>query len=363
MSCRGFCCFRYYRAPPARPGFIQDPRSIFEMLRTISRLIKLSVFLLIVFTALAGWYATRPLPLRQPAVDFEIMRGDSMKLISRTVADAGVDVWPPALTWLARLSGHSIRIKAGSYRIDKPVTAWELVSLLSTGANAYADVAFIEGWNFSRMRAALNAHSELVHDTAALTDAEVMERLGLAGTPPEGLFAPDTYSFSRGSSDVELLRRAQLRMQQLLQQEWQARAPDLPLKTPYEALVLASVVEKETGRAQDRAQIASVFINRLRIGMPLQSDPTVIYGMGPAFDGNLRRRDLQADTQFNSYTRGGLPPTPIAMPGPAALQATLHPASGRYLYFVARGDGASEFSHTLEEHSRAVQRYQKSGKK
>lgn len=333
------------------------------MLRTIFRLFKFFLLLLVMFAALAGWYATRPLPLRQPAVDFEIARGDSMRLISRTVVDAGVDVWPPALTWLARLSGHSVRIKAGSYRIDKPLTAWELVLLLSSGANAYADVALIEGWSFSRVRAVLNAHPELAHETVALTDAEVMARLGLPGMPPEGLFAPDTYSFSRGGSDLEVLRRAQQRMQKLLQREWQGRTPGLPLKTPYEALVLASIVEKETGRAQDRAQIASVFINRLRIGMPLQSDPTVIYGMGAGFDGDLRRRDLQADTPFNSYTRGGLPPTPIAMPGVAALQATLHPANGRFLYFVARGDGSSEFSRTLDEHNRAVHRYQKSGKK
>ncbi|GAB2889707.1 endolytic transglycosylase MltG [Uliginosibacterium flavum] len=333
------------------------------MLRTISRLFKLCLFLLLVLAAVVGWYATQPLSLRQPTVDFEIARGESMRLISRKVADAGVEVWPPALSWLARLSGHSIRIKAGSYRIDKPLTAWELVSLLSTGANAYSDVALIEGWNFARVRAVLNAHPELAHETAVLSDAEIMVRLGAPGTLPEGLFAPDTYSFSRGSSDLELLRRAQQRMQQQLQREWQERAQNLPLKTPYEALVLASVVEKETGQAQDRAQIASVFINRLRIGMPLQSDPTVIYGMGPGFDGNLRRRDLQADTSFNSYTRGGLPPTPIAMPSVAALRATLHPASGNYLYFVARGDGSSEFSRTLEEHNRAVQRYQKSGKK
>jgi UPF0755 protein len=317
----------------------------------------------VVLAGFVLWYATQPLALRQPTVDFEIARGDSMKLISLTVADAGVEVWPPALTWLARLSGHSGRIKAGSYRIDKPVTAWELVSLLSTGANAYADVAFIEGWNFARLRAALNAHVELAHDTATLTDAEVMEKLGLPGTPPEGLFAPDTYSFSRGGSDLDVLRRAQQRMQQILQREWTGRARDLPLKTPYEALVLASVVEKETGWAQDRAQIASVFINRLRIGMPLQSDPTVIYGLGPKFDGNLRKHDLQMDTPFNSYTRGSLPPTPIALPSAAALQATLHPAPGNYLYFVARGDGRSEFSRTLDEHNRAVVRYQKMGRK
>ncbi|MDP5239445.1 endolytic transglycosylase MltG [Uliginosibacterium sp. 31-16] len=333
------------------------------MLRTISRLFKLSLFLLIVSVAAGAWYVLQPLSLRQPTVDFEVARGESMKQIARKVADAGVDVWPPALIWLARLSGHSVRIKAGSYRIDKPIAAWDLVALMSTGANAYADISFIEGWSFSRVRSTLNTHPDMTHDTQALSDEELMARLDLPGVPPEGMFAPDTYSFSRGGSDLDVLRRAQQRMAQIVQREWQGRASDLPLRTPYEALILASVVEKETGKAQDRGRIASVFINRLRIGMPLQSDPTVIYGMGADFDGNLRRRDLQSDTPFNSYTRGGLPPTPIAMPGAAALQAALHPEPGNYLYFVARGDGSSEFSRTLEEHNRAVTRYQRAGRK
>ncbi|MBS1209387.1 MAG: hypothetical protein H6R19_1785 [Proteobacteria bacterium] len=333
------------------------------MLRTLTRLFKLSALLAVLLVATCAWYATQPLAMRQSVVDFEILPGESMKQIARQVADAGVEVWPPALTWLARLSGHSIHIKAGSYRLDKPITAWELVSLMSTGANAYAEVAFIEGWNFARLRAVLKAHPDVTHDSDGLSDAEIMARLGLPDALPEGMFAPDTYSFSRGSSDLDLLRRAQQRMQQVLQREWAVRAQGLPLKTPYEALILASIVEKETGKAQDRARIAGVFINRLRIGMPLQSDPTVIYGAGAGFDGNLRKRDLLHDTPFNSYTRAGLPPTPIAMPGPAALQATLNPAGGKDLYFVARGDGSSEFSRTLEEHNRAVMRFQKAGKK
>ncbi|NSL55045.1 endolytic transglycosylase MltG [Uliginosibacterium aquaticum] len=333
------------------------------MLRILVRFLKLCVLLSVLLLATGAWFGSQPLTMRSNAVDFEIVRGDSMKQVSRTVADAGINVWPPVLTWLARLSGHSIRIKAGSYRIDKPITAWELVQLMSTGANAYADVTIVEGWSFARLRAVLNAHPELKHDSAQLSDAELMHRLDLAGKTPEGLFAPDTYSFSRGASDFDLLLRARQRMDGVLRDAWEKRAAGLPFKTPYEALILASVVEKETGRAADRALIASVFINRLRIGMPLQSDPTVIYGMGASFDGNLRRRDLQADTPYNSYTRVGLPPTPIALPGQAALQATLNPAPSNYLYFVARGDGSSEFSRTLDEHNRAVARYQRAGRK
>lgn len=323
----------------------------------------LVVVVVMLVVAGAGWLVTQPLGLARPTVDFDISRGESMKQVARTVASAGVDVNPLVLTWVARLSGHSGRIKAGSYRIDKPLSAWELVSLLSAGANNYADFSLIEGWTFVRIRQALNSAPGVTHDSQSLTDAQIMDRLGMSGKSPEGMFAPDTYSFLRGASDLELLRRAAEHMQTILDETWAGRAPDLPLKTPYEALILASVVEKETGRAADRPLIASVFINRIRRGMPLQSDPTVIYGMGLKFTGNLRKVDLQTDTPFNSYTRGGLPPTPIATPGAAALKAVLHPAVGDYLYFVARGDGSSEFSRTLQEHNRAVVRYQRVSRK
>lgn len=333
------------------------------MIRTISRLFKFS--LLLGFIAAAGlvYYATRPIALTHTPVDFEIARGDSMRAISQRVADAGVEIWPPILTWGARLSGHSIRVKAGSYRIEQALSLWDLIGLLSTGSNAYADMTVVEGWNFSRLRSEMNAKPDLRHDTLGLRDEEVMEKLGLGQQRAEGLFFPDTYSFARGSSDLELLKRAYLRMAGVLEQEWQGRAPNLPLKSPYEALVLSSVVEKETGKADDRPLIASVFVNRLKSGMPLQSDPTVIYGMGPNFDGNLRKRDLQTDTAFNTYTRAGLPPTPIALPGRAALHATLQPPSSNYLYFVAKGDGSSKFSRSLEEHNSAVAQYQKAGRK
>ncbi len=309
------------------------------------------------------WYATRPLVMQQPVIDFEVARGASMRQIAHTVSEAGIELEPTLFTWLARLSGHAVHIKAGSYRVDKAINAWELVTLLSSGANNYGDFPLIEGWTFARVRQSLNAEPDVAHDSLALTDAQLMEKLGMSGVSPEGMFAPDTYSFPRGSADIELLRRAAARMQKILQEEWAGRQADLPLKTPYEALVLASVVEKETGRADDRPLIASVFVNRLRTGMPLQSDPTVIYGMGEKYSGNLHKHDLQTDTPFNSYTRGGLPPTPIAVAGVAALHAVLHPAPTNYLYFVARGDGSSEFSSTLEQHNRAVARYIKASRK
>ncbi|MBK9219081.1 MAG: endolytic transglycosylase MltG [Uliginosibacterium sp.] len=333
------------------------------MIRTISRLFKTSLLLCFLAAGALAYFATRPIELAQTPVDFEIARGDSMRVISQRIAQAGVKVWPPVLTWGARLSGHAIRIKAGSYRIEQALSLWDLIRLLSTGSNAYADMTIVEGWSFARLRSEMNAKPDLRHDTLGLKDDEVMAKLGFGPQRAEGLFFPDTYSFARGSSDLELLKRAYQRMAEILDAEWQTRSATLPLKTPYEALVLASVVEKETGKASDRGLIASVFVNRLRLGMPLQSDPTVIYGLGPNFDGNLRKRDLQADTAYNTYTRNGLPPTPIALPGQAALHATLQPQTSNYLYFVAKGDGSSKFSRSLDEHNSAVAQYQKASKK
>lgn len=330
------------------------------MFRKISVLIKWFIALGVLLAGSAAYYCTRPLSLTHSPVDFEIAPGDTMRVISSKVAEAGVEVSPDVVTWLARLSGRAERVKAGSYRIEQPVTPWELVGLLTAGANSYAEVILVEGWNFARVRAALNEHPDLQHDTLGLPDAEVMERLGLGAVHPEGMFFPDTYSFPRSSSDLDLLRRARHRMQTVLEREWAGRAQGLPLKNPYEGLVLASVVEKETGKPDDRALIASVFINRMRVAMPLQSDPTVIYGMGSNFDGNLRKKDLTSvGNPYNTYLRPGLPPSPIAMPGLAALRATLHPSVSEYLYFVARGDGTSQFSRTLEEHNQAVLLYQK----
>ncbi|MGC3965703.1 MAG: endolytic transglycosylase MltG [Rhodocyclaceae bacterium] len=329
------------------------------MLRLFSALLKTVIALVVIAAGALAYYATRPLPQTQPVVNVEVLRGSTMREVSRQVASAGIGVEPTILTWLARLSGHANRVKAGNYQIAAGISPWELIELLTAGSTSYAEVAIIEGWNIRRMRAAIDGSPDLRHDSMGLPDAEVLARLDIPEAHPEGLFFPDTYFVSRGSSDFEVLRRAHQQMEKILQREWERRAPNLPLATPYEALILASVVEKETGLPQDRENVASVFINRLRAGMPLQSDPTVIYGMGEAYAGNLRKQDLQTDTPYNSYTRRGLPPTPVAMPGVAALRAVLNPPATPYYYFVSRGNGSSEFSRTLEEHNRAVARYQR----
>ena len=230
---------------------------------------------------------------------------------------------------------------------------------LVRGEESLRSLTLVEGWTFRQLRGALAKAPDLRQDTAELSDADIMERLGRMGQHPEGRFFPDTYSYAKGSSDLKLLALALRTMDRHLQAAWENRAPDSPLRTPQEALILASIIEKETGIHADRALIAGVFNNRLRLGMMLQTDPTVIYGMGELFDGNLRKKDLQTDTPWNTYTRAGLPPTPIAMPGRESLLAAVAPASTKALYFVARGDGSSAFSNSLDEHNRAVNQYQR----
>jgi UPF0755 protein len=262
------------------------------------------------------------------------------------------------LYWWFRLSGQSRSIKAGNYEIARGTSPRDLLDKLVRGDETLRALTLVEGWNFRQVRAAL-AQTELRPDSAALDDSALMERLGRAGIAAEGRFFPDTYTYAKGASDLTVLRRALHAMDRQLAAAWEQRAADTPLKTPDEALVLASIVEKETGREADRALVAGVFTNRLRVGMLLQTDPTVIYGLGERFDGNLRKRDLQADTPYNTYTRAGLPPTPISMPGKASLLAAVQPERTKALYFVARGDGSSQFSSSLDEHNRAVGRYQR----
>ena len=238
------------------------------------------------------------------------------------------------------------------------MTPREILDKLERGDVVQSELVLVEGWTFAQFRAALESSSALRHDSRGLADVEVLARIGAREAHPEGLFFPDTYLFARGSSDLAVLRRAYRVMQEHLGREWAQRVPDAPFKTPYEALIMASIVEKETGRAAEREQIAGVLVNRLRIRMALQADPTVIYGLGDSFDGNLKKVHLKTDGPYNTYTRRGLPPTPIAMPGLAALRATLQPAKLDALYYVSRGDGTSEFSRTLREHNRAVAKYQ-----
>lgn len=297
--------------------------------------------------------------LAAPTIDLSIDPGTSPRALAQDVQDAGVDVNPLFLYAWFRYSGQARGIKAGSYELDATITPRRLLSKLVRGEEAQRAVTLVEGWNWRQVRQALAKADQLKGDSTELDDAAIMARLGRPGTLPEGRFYPDTYTYSKGSSDLAVLQRALRAMDKKLEAAWQARDPNLPLKSADEALILASIVEKETGRGSDRPLIASVFVNRLRSGMLLQTDPTVIYGMGERFDGNLRKRDLLTDTPWNTYTRAGLPPTPIAMPGRGALLAAVHPADSRSLYFVARGDGSSHFSATLDEHNRAVNQFQR----
>jgi UPF0755 protein len=309
--------------------------------------------------AAAWWWLHQPLRLNASSVDLSIEPGTLPRGVAVVVRDAGVDVDPRLLFAWFRLSGRAQQIKAGSYELERGINPMRLLDKLARGEESLRAVTLVEGWNWRQVRAALARSDQLKPDTANLPDAEVMKLLGRPGVAPEGRFFPDTYTYSRGSSDVKVLQRALRAMDKRLAQAWAQRTPQSLLKTPEEALTLASIVEKETGRASDRTLIAAVFQNRLRVGMPLQTDPTVIYGIGERFDGNLRKVDLQTDSPYNTYLRPGLPPTPIAMPGKASLLAAVQPAAGNFLYFVAKGDGSSQFSPTLDEHNRAVNKYQR----
>jgi UPF0755 protein len=309
--------------------------------------------------AAVAWWLQHPLPLASAPVELSIEPGASPREVAQAWVAAGVHTHPVLLFEWFRWSGQARRIRAGSYALTAPVSPKQLLEKMVQGDEAYERVRLIEGWTFRQLRSALSQAPHLVPATRDWSDTRLMEALGQGGVSPEGRFFPDTYAYSRGVSDITVLRRAHAAMRARLGAVWAERAPDLPLKTADEALILASIVEKETGRPGDRGRIAGVFANRLRIGMPLQTDPTVIYGLGVSFDGNLRKRDLQADGPYNTYTRAGLPPTPIAMPGMAALRAAVRPDPTRALYFVARGDGSSVFSEDLASHNRAVNTYQR----
>ena len=323
------------------------------------RLFGLLLVLVLLLAGAAWWWVNHRLNLTGSVVDLAIEPGTTPRAVAQAAVEAGVETSPLALYWWFRLSGQARLIKAGSYEFEGELTPASLLSKLVRGDEALRAVTLVEGWTFRQVRAALRKEEHLAQVTKGLEPDLIMQKLERAGLPAEGRFYPDTYNYAKGSSDLALLKRALRAMDAHLDAAWQARQSDTPLKSPDELLTLASIIEKETGRASDRPMISSVFSNRLRVGMPLQTDPTVIYGMGERFDGNLRRRDLQADTPWNTYTRGGLPPTPIAMPGKAALLAAAQPATSGALYFVARGDGSSQFSENLEAHNRAVNKYQR----
>lgn len=329
----------------------------------VLRLLSWLLFLALALGGAAVWWVHTPMPLRggnaSAALELEIEPGTSPKAVARSVEMAGVRVDARLLYAWFRVSGLDRRIKAGNYEIPPGTTPYALLQKLVQGEESLQVLTLVEGWNFRQVRAALAREDGIKHDSAALSDADLMARLERPGVAPEGRFFPDTYTYAKGSSDLAVLRRALHAMDRRLEAAWSQRVSDTPLKSADEALILASIVEKETGSASDRTLIAGVFSNRLRIGMLLQTDPTVIYGLGEKFDGNLRKRDLQTDTPWNTYTRAGLPPTPIAMPGKAALLAAVQPAPTKALYFVAKGDGTSHFSASLGEHNRAVNRYQR----
>jgi UPF0755 protein len=329
---------------------------------TLMRLLRAGFVLGMLAAVCAGawvaYFAFHPIDVPSNARVFTIDHGRSLRSVSDKLAHAGVisDRW--SFLAFARLMGAAEEIKAGSYEAGPRITPYQLLEKLVRGEFAQAELRFIEGWTFAQLRSVLDTHPSLKHDSVGLSDAEIMQRLGVDKPSPEGLFFPDTYFFAVASSDFALLKQAYSRMQTKLQTLWEQRATGLPFKTAYDALIFASIVEKETGRNDERELVAAVFINRLKRGMRLQTDPTIIYGLGATFDGNLRRRDLQADSSYNTYTRYGLPPTPIAMPGEASIRASLNPAQSPVLYFVARGDGSHQFSSNLVEHNRAVNKFQ-----
>ena len=325
-----------------------------------------TLFLLVVVAVLgaAGYaarYATTPVAVAALPVQFEIPAGTHFRAAVQRIEASGVAVGRLQFELLARGLERAQDVKAGSYELTTAPTPLELLDKLTRGDVTQADVRFIEGWTIRQLRAALDGNAFLRHDSRALSDAQLLQKLAAPEAHPEGLFFPDTYLFAKGTSDLHVLKRAYRTQQRHLAEEWAARDPSVPYQSPYEALIMASVVEKETGRGEERDMIAGVLVNRLRSGMLLQVDPTVIYGLGASFDGNLKKIHLQTDGPYNTYTRAGLPPTPIAATGLASLRAALRPARTQALYYVARGDGTSAFSRTLEEHNRAVRKYQLNG--
>jgi UPF0755 protein len=331
------------------------------MMRLLPRLLLLG---LVAMMGAAGWMAhfiQSPLELPDAPKEMVLKHGSSLRTIAQQMVREDILGEPWSFMLLVRMQGMAGEIKAGNYELHKGMTPYDLFLMITSGATSQSSIIFIEGWTFRQMREALNQHEDIRHLTIPMTDREILAQIGARESVAEGLFFPDSYFFDRGMSDVDILKRAYLTMQRKLESAWKERSPGLPYRDAYQALVMASIIEKETGRGDERPMIASVFLNRLRIGMRLQTDPTVIYGMGESFDGNLRKRDLLEDTPYNTYTRSGLPPTPIAMPGLASIEAALHPARSSALYFVGKGDGSHAFSSNLNDHNRAVSRYQLRG--
>ncbi len=325
----------------------------------IKRLITLASLAALAGAGGLAWYGNRPLQFEPLPKTFNVIPGTNLRTLSTLLEREGVIGNAQVFWLLGRVLGKAGTLKVGVYILDRPLTPLELYATIQRGEVSQAIVQFIEGWNWREVQAELAAQPMLKNDSAGMSEAEILQAIGAEETHIEGLLFPDTYFYAPQASDLTVLRRAYHRQHEKLMAAWETRAPGLPYRTAYEALIMASIVEKETGAAFERPKIAGVFLNRLRLGMRLQTDPTVIYGLGDRYDGNLRRADLQQDTPYNTYTRAGLPPTPIAMPSEAAIEAALNPAKTDALYFVARGNGTHVFSSTLEAHNRAVNRYQR----
>lgn len=332
--------------------------------RAAWRILGWLVLLAMLAALVAGWYefdrfSRTPLTVGPQRQTLDVERGSSLRGIVAQLRDRNL-THAPSLYWrvLAERMRVADRLHAGEYALDPGITPGQLLDAMAAGRVLQRDFTIVDGWTFRQLRQALAKVPTLRHEDASLSDAEVMRRIGAPGEKPEGRFLPETYAYVKGDGDLDILKRAHQAMARTLAELWPGRDKDLPLATPYEALILASIVEKETGRAEERPKIAGVFVRRLENHMLLQTDPAVIYGMGEAYAGNIRRSDLLADTPYNTYLHAGLPPTPIALPGRPAIQAALHPAPGKALYFVARGDGSHVFASSLAEHNRNVACYQ-----
>lgn len=330
-------------------------------LRYLCRLVFLSSAIAVVVVVPLSWfiyqnYMDKPLALDQELV-FRVPENSNLYAVSRELALSGYLEYPRLLVWHARWKKQT-NIQAGEYRFNSGITPALLLKQLNEGKVIQHSLSLIEGWTVREMLASIHQDSRIEAKLSGQSDAEIIRSLGLEIDNLEGWFYPDTYLFALGTTDIDVLTRAHRRMQDVLAEEWVARDTGLPFETPYEALILASIVEKETGVAHERPEIAGVFVRRMKKKMRLQTDPTVIYGLGPDYDGNLTRRHLATDGPYNTYRIPGLPPTPIAAAGREAIQAVLHPAEGDALYFVARGDGSHKFSATLNEHNAAVREFQ-----
>lgn len=328
------------------------------MMKKLRLLLWIAIIGCLGLTAWMVYYAKTPLNIRPDAQEITIKPNSSLRSIAKQLVAQGVLKAEWSFVLLAKVLNKAPYLQAGDYTLNKNINPYQLLLSLNHGKSTQGGITFIEGKTFKQMRLRLTKNDAIKHTIQTLSDAEVMQLVGRGEPHAEGLFFPETFYFDRGTLDTVILKRAYEIMQNKLEKAWQARASNLPYKSSYEALIMASIIEKETGKASEREMIAGVFINRLRIGMRLQTDPTIIYGMGDDYQGNIRRKDLMKDTPYNTYTRSGLPPTPIAMPGLASIEAALHPADTKALYFVGKGDGSHAFSNNLADHNRAVVKYQ-----